>query len=120
MDAWEAKRRMKVKEWQEQVVACRNSGMSVREWCALNGVNTKTYYRHERTILDLICAEQRGLAASDSPVFAELPAPKHGPATRQTGQAAATVHMGAVEIDIYDGAGEATLRTLLRVLGHAA
>lgn len=61
MDTWEAKRLAKVKKWQEQVVACRNSGVSVRGWCELNGINTKTYYRHERMILDLISVEQQGM-----------------------------------------------------------
>lgn len=123
MNAWEAKRIAQAPIWRERVIACRGSGLSVRDWCEQEGVGLRSYYRHEREFLDLISAEQRGPSdpfwTADRPVFAELPAPKQEPVTRQTGQAAATVHIGTVAVDIYDGAAEETLRTLLRVLRHA-
>ena len=123
MTAREARHNATLAKWREIVISCRSSGLSVHDWCEQEGVGLRSYYRHEREFLDLISAEQRSLPASDSiknsPVFAELSAPKNESATRPTSQAAATVHIGTVAIDIYDGAAEETLRTLLRVLGHA-
>ena len=123
MTAREARHNATLAKWRGIVIACRGSGLSVRDWCEQEGVGLRSYYRHEREFLDLISAEQRGPSdpfwTADRPVFAELPAPKQEPVTRQTGQAAATVHIGTVAMDIYDGAAEETLRTLLRVLRHA-
>ena len=123
MTAREARHNATLAKWKEIVISCRGSGLSVRDWCEQEGVGLRSYYRHEREFLDLVSAEQRGLPAShsiaNSPVFAELAVPKNEIATRPTGQAAATVHIGAVAVDIYDGAAEETLRTLLRVLGYA-
>ena len=122
MTAREARHNAALARWKEAVIACRSSGLSVRDWCEQEGVGARTYYRHEREILDLINVEQRGLAASfqttSNPVFAELPAPKNESICRSAVQAAATVHIGSVMIDVYDGATEETLRILLRVLNH--
>ena len=32
------------REWAEWIAECESSNMSVREWCAANGVNVNTYY----------------------------------------------------------------------------
>lgn len=132
MDACEAKRIARVANWRERVVACRNSGLSVREWCQQEGISSKTYYRYERMILDMVTFEQKGdpgrtyealtAIAKDNPnmpskVFARLPAPAESCVGNR--QPAATVHIGSVSMDIYEGAGEETLRAILRVIDHA-
>lgn len=35
-------------EWAEKIRQCRESGLTVQEWCDLNKVNIKTYYCHLR------------------------------------------------------------------------
>ncbi len=47
MNAWEIRREAKIPMWQERIKACRSSGMTVREWCAANGVDRRTYYKWE-------------------------------------------------------------------------
>ncbi|MBR2605757.1 MAG: hypothetical protein IKE11_08765 [Clostridia bacterium] len=123
MTAREARHSATLAKWREIVIACRSSGLSVHDWCEQEGVGLRSYYRHEREFLDLISTEQCGLPASlaltNSPVFAELSVPKNEIAIRPAGQAAATVRIGGVATDIFDGAAEETLRTLLRVLKDA-
>ena len=37
-------------QWQQMVYDCRNSGMTVKAWCAENGINDKTYYYRQRKV----------------------------------------------------------------------
>ena len=39
-------------QWQQLVYDCRNSGMTVRAWCAENGISEKTYYYRQRKVWD--------------------------------------------------------------------
>ena len=42
--AKEVQRELCRREWAEWIAECESSNMSVREWCAANGVNVNTYY----------------------------------------------------------------------------
>ena len=66
MTAREARHNATLAKWREIVIACRGSGLSVRDWCEQEGVGLRSYYRHEREFLDLISAEQRGPSGSVS------------------------------------------------------
>ncbi|MBR4626326.1 MAG: IS66 family insertion sequence element accessory protein TnpB [Ruminococcus sp.] len=44
------KREVKLQEWAEQIKAQQESGMTVRKWCAENGIIPKTYYYHLRKV----------------------------------------------------------------------
>lgn len=35
-------------EWAEKIQCCRESGLTVSEWCRENNINLKTYYYHLR------------------------------------------------------------------------
>ena len=37
------KNKVRINEWSEMVKTCRNSGLTVQQWCDLNGINIKTY-----------------------------------------------------------------------------
>ena len=50
MQAQTAKRLLTLQNWSKEIKACRQSGLSVREWCAANNVNIKTYYNHEKRV----------------------------------------------------------------------
>ena len=39
----------KIAEWAARISECRNSGLSVREWCSINHVCTQTYYCEHTT-----------------------------------------------------------------------
>lgn len=41
--AKEEKRELCRREWAERIAECESSNMSVREWCAANGMNVNTY-----------------------------------------------------------------------------
>ena len=94
-------------EWSERIASCRNSGMSVREWCKVNGIPPSTYYNQQHKVFE----EAKSSAVSEQkPQFTEIRIPKesHIPA--------ATIRIGDMEADIYPGTDEETIRTICRVL----
>lgn len=117
MNAWEAKRRAQLPTWRQRVVECRSSGLSVREWCAGQQISTKTYYRWEREILDLAgkqLAYREALPPEPTvPAFAELPV-----VAQRTSGAAATIHAGAVTVDIHAGASAEMISAICSALSH--
>ena len=91
----------KIAKWSERIAACRSSGISVRAWCAGNGISTASYYKWQKKLFSL--------AAQSVPQFAEVCV---APAARIS----ATVRMGDISVDIHSGADAETTAMLLRVL----
>lgn len=44
-------------EWAERIRQCRESGLTVSEWCRENIINLKTYYYHLRKLRKKICEQ---------------------------------------------------------------
>lgn len=44
-------------EWADKISQCRESGLTVSEWCRQNSINPKTYYYHLRKIRKEICEQ---------------------------------------------------------------
>ena len=62
------KQEVKLREWLAQVEEQKASGMTVKHWCAANGINPKTYYYHLRKV--------RERSATKAPVIVPLNAPR--------------------------------------------
>ena len=128
MKAQELKRQMLLREWASQIKAREESGMSVKQWCAENGPNLKTYYYRLKQVREELietlangdsnqlsvvpdkCASQMGQQIG-SPTFAALPIP-------QNKGAAVTVWVGGYAIDIQNGAEAALVEQTLRVVSR--
>ena len=96
---------IKVSEWAERITECRNSGLSVREWCEANHLCTQTYYRWQRRLFEMAQAQQEVRFAEVTPVTAI-----------RSASIAVTVRIGENEADIHSGADAATVETVLRIL----
>ena len=55
----EIKTRVSLQEWQQRILDCRNSGMSVKAWCQQNGISTGSYYFHLRKIRESVLEENQ-------------------------------------------------------------
>lgn len=44
------KQEVRLQEWSAQIAVQQASGMSVRQWCAENGIKPATYYYHRRLL----------------------------------------------------------------------
>ena len=89
--------------WAERVEACRNSGMSVKQWCVENGIALNTYYRWQKKIHDATCVNQNE--------FYEVSELRTSAA-----EAAANIEINGLSASIYRGADEETIRALLSAM----
>ena len=48
------KREVQLEEWKQQVTACAGSGLSVRQWCAQEGIAPGTYYNRLRRVRECV------------------------------------------------------------------
>ena len=47
-------------EWSERIASCRNSGMSVKDWCQANGIPLSTYYNQQRKVFEASKSSSNG------------------------------------------------------------
>lgn len=93
--------------WSQRISECRNSGMSVREWCKENGIALSTYYNQQRKVFE---AAKKAAKDEDHTEFAEIRLPG------QSNAPIATLRIGEAEADIYSGADEASIRVIWSIL----
>lgn len=55
----EIKSKVSLQEWQQRVLDCQSSGMSVKAWCYANGISTGSYYFHLRKIRESVLEENQ-------------------------------------------------------------
>lgn len=101
-------RQERLASWSERIMACRNSGMSVRRWCQENSVAEKTYYYWQRRLFETLSRQQERV----TPAFAEVTPAQ----SVRSGNVAVTVRIAGAEADICNGADAATIEAVLRVL----
>ena len=63
--------RKNLAQWQQLVYDCRNSGMTVRAWCAENGISEKTCYYRQRKVWE---AAQQQKVEQDADMPGKMPA----------------------------------------------
>lgn len=121
MGAWDLKHKAQLQEWQERVVACRSSGMSVSAWCKEQDVNVRTYYRWEKEVLAKGNQEKSIRKQESYPAFVEVQAVKKAsqPVGVEAGSLVARLHTCVGALDIYTGADAETLRMVIMVMKDA-
>lgn len=55
----EIKAKVSAKEWQQRILDCQSSGMSIKEWCRQNGITPGSYYFHLRKLREALVEENR-------------------------------------------------------------
>lgn len=95
------KREVRHAEWAAQVQECRNSGLTVQQWCDQNGIGIKTYYYRLRKLREDVCQQVPFPIGS-----VEAPAPR----------GAVTVHANNMTIEIADGTSDQTIAAVIRAL----
>lgn len=84
---------------------CRDSGLSVRQWCQEHGVNISSYYKWQRKVYAIAQAQQESRFVEVTPA---QPARSVG--------VAVTIRIAGAEAEIHNGADAATVETVLRIL----
>ena len=60
-------------EWNRRVDACRNSGLSVGQWCRENGVTVSTYFSWQKKVFQAL-KEVQEVTFAEVPMIGAFPA----------------------------------------------
>ena len=55
----EIKTTVSMEQWQQRIMDCQQSGMSIKAWCQENGVATSSYYHYLRKIRESMLQEKQ-------------------------------------------------------------
>ena len=55
----EIKTTVSMEQWQQRIMECQQSGMSIKAWCQENGVATSSYYHYLRKIRENMLQEKQ-------------------------------------------------------------
>lgn len=107
---------VRLQQWSKIIQECRSSGTSIKAWCAEKQINIKTYYYWQKKVCQETCQniELRNsqhietVPASNNLVFAEIDQP-----TGKSGQVAAILRRGNIEVEIYCGADSSIVESAL-------
>jgi len=104
-------------QWQQLVCDCRNSGMTVKAWCAEKGISEKAYYYRQRKVWE---AAQQHKIEQDMDMPDQLPTiipctpPMVTSVSVQT--PALVLRSAAWTVEVNSGCDLAFLRLVLRVV----
>lgn len=62
--------------WSRNIEECRNSGMTVKDWCGERGIPTSTYFQWQRTLRKRLLKNPNYLQSISTANFAEIDIPK--------------------------------------------
>ena len=91
-------------EWSRQVEECSSSGLSVRAWCSEHQIAVSTFHYRQQTVWKAL---QKSNQFVEVPMFSDK---------SQDNNIAASVQIGSICAEVHNGADEATLAALFRVL----
>lgn len=91
-------------EWSRRVEGCRNSGLSVGQWCRENGIAVSTYFFWQKKVF-------QALKEVQEVTFAEVPIMED---SQLSGHIVAAMEVSGVRIQVYEGADGATLQAILQ------
>jgi len=133
------KRMHRLQEWAMQISVCRQSGLTVRQWCIEQGINAKTFYNRMKVVreelLEMAEAENVNRINNVNKAGAAILLQNHNQhgitGENQTGRdenpvfaalpipqaatAAISIRMGNCAIDLQNGADSSMVEQVLRL-----
>ena len=97
----EIKTTVSMEQWQQRIMECQQSGMSIKAWCQENGVATSSYYHYLRKIRESMLQEKQLVPL-------KLPKPSSSPAIR--------IESGSVTVTLPETASAEQLTAILSAL----
>jgi hypothetical protein len=117
MEVREMTQEVRMARWAEIIRGRQESGLTVREYCAHNGINEKGYYYWQQRIRRKLCelanhAEGSSPSKEPLPAFAEVQIRSD----MSVSSAAIKVHLGDAVVEIPNNASAEVVQTVLRTL----
>lgn len=114
-------REVRLATWAGVIRECRQSGMTVRNWCSQNNVNEKQFYYWQRCVRKELyeAATSENALSVESNRFVELPVPHENTVLRTDFQTVAIAHIGNASIELSNSASPELIHALLMESRHA-
>lgn len=109
-------------EWYDLVMECRRSGLTDRQWCLQQNIPFSTFYYHIRRLRREACELPVSTGASTTPVvqdIVKLSVFEDEPemiSTEGSGQAAISLQLNGVTINIQNQASASVIANTLKAL----
>jgi len=105
-------------EWKERILAQRNSGQNVRQWCQENGEKQGNYYYWLKVIRnEVLITTNLPAASAKTAAFVELPGKSNTVRPESSNHdICAVVQLSALRLEIHNGASADTLASILALL----
>lgn len=105
----------KIAQWSRLVEDCRNSSLSVTQWCRENGISVSSYYYRQKQVFNAI-AESQKICFKEVTVTPADPIATATSVTQQPSSAVALVQYSNANIEVYPNADSKTLRAIFEAL----
>ena len=114
----ELKHAARLQEWSARVAECRSSGISVKAWCAEQGIALKTYYNWEKQIVKAATQQYALPAPAQTGLLMQV-----NPDTMPSGETAAiesdiTIRHGESIITLPVGSSAEAVANLVKALNR--
>ena len=105
----EIRTKVRMAQWQSIIKECKESGMTVAEFCEDRIISWHAYYYWLRKIREYITQPQ-----TTENEFVQLPSPMEVSAPANPGTI--TIHIGGVAVEVEGNVNRASLKNVLKVL----
>ena len=107
----EIRTKVRMAQWQDIIKECKESGMTVAEFCEDRNISWHAYYYWLRKIREYITQPQ-----STETEFVQLPQPAAVPAPVPVSSGTITIHVGRMSVEVEGNVNKASLKTVLTAL----
>ena len=116
----EVKKKLRQREWAEEIAECQNSGMKIKEWCQMKGISPNTYYRRLRMVRTALLEQDAQTMQQIVPLSSSAALQRFETAAIQPPQIPehekVMIRKNGIEIELPQNISEQMLLTLLRGL----
>ena len=105
-----------VEDWKKIIIECRNSGQPVNQWCKQNNVKENRYYYWLNVIRNETMVQKQNKDTAMT-IFAEIKKPEpNSQVTDKDGGVCAVIRLSGLEVEIYNGASQSTISSIVKTL----
>lgn len=122
MNTREITRQYRLNQWTEIIKECRSSGQKISEWCAEKDISTASYYYWLKLVRTAACESLPVLNSGNQQIVpvkmpASLTVAESKPAL-QDSVSHIVLRVGAVTLELHNGAGTDLIENTLRALAN--
>ena len=120
MSVQELKHAARLQEWSARVAECRSSGISVKVWCAEQGIALKTYYNWEKQIVKAATQQYALPVRAQAGLLMQVNPETMPSGEIETIESEVTIHHRESIITLHAGSNTETIADLVKALNRHA